>query len=189
MRTPFWSVAIAIAVGGAFLSGTVLRSDPEGALAPAATIPEGPPQPPGWSCDGSNWIYFDRECGRRRRHKHHHHPVMAADGKNLTEARREPASASENSPAPVKSVQISLNRESAPKRETKADLPGNWRQHRRSSQLRTARLGEPPRIPPALYGYYAHAAMQARGVRRRGEGAPAAPTPIVRQPQLRTNPF
>jgi hypothetical protein len=189
MRTAFWSVAIAIAVGASFEPGIVLPSDHEGALAPAATIPEGPPQPPVWSCDGSNWIVYDRECGRRRLHKHHRHPVIAADGKDSTEARREPASASENSPAPVKSVQISLSRESAPKRETKADSPGNWRQHRRSSQLRTARLGEPPRIPPALYGYYAHAAMQARGVGRRGEGAPAAPTPIVRRPQLRANPF
>lgn len=132
MRTAFRSVAIAIAVGGAFLSGTVLPSDPEGALAPTATIPEGPPQPPGWSCDGSNWIFFDRECGRRRLHKHHHHPAIAADGKNSAEARREPASASESSPAPVKPVQISLNGESAPKPEPKADARGNWREHRRS---------------------------------------------------------
>src|ERR1700722_19207455 len=117
MRIAFLSVATAVVVGGAFLSGTVLPNHITRAPAARRTIAEGPPyaQPPGWSCDGSNWIFFDRECGRRRRHKHHHHPVVAADGKDSVEARREPASALESSPAPVKQVQISLDGESAHK--------------------------------------------------------------------------
>src|ERR1700682_2433575 len=123
MRIAFWSVAMAIGVGGAFLSGTALPNDPEGALAPSRTIADSPPnlQPPGWSCDGSNWIFFDRECGRRRLHKHHHHRVIAADGQDSVEARREPVSALQSSPALVKSVQFSLNDDSATKPETKAD--------------------------------------------------------------------
>jgi hypothetical protein len=187
MRIAFWSVAIAIAVGGVFLSGTALPNDPEGALAPSRTIAEGPPypQPPGWSCDGSNWIFLDRECGKRGRHKHHRHPVIVVDGQHSVEARREPASALESSPAPVKPVQISLNGESAAKPEAKADARGNRREHRRPSQQQTARRGEPSRIPPAVYGYYAYAAMPARGGGWRGEGAPAAPNSIAPRPQVR----
>ena len=187
MRIAFWSVATAIAAGGAFLSGTVLPSDPEAALAPSPTIVEGPPYPqaPGWSCDGSNWIFFDRECGRLRRHKHHHRPVIAADGNDSVEARRKPASASESSPALVKPTQISLNGESATKPEAKTDARGNRREHRRASQPRTARRGDSPLLPPAVYGYNVYAAMPAQGAGRQGEGAPPAPTPIVLRPQAR----
>jgi hypothetical protein len=112
-----WSVAVAVAVGGAFLSGTALPHDPEGALAPSPTVAEGPPyrQPPGWSCDGSNWIFFDGECGQRGRHKHHHHPAIVADEKHSVEDRREPASALKSSPVPVNPVQISLDGESSSK--------------------------------------------------------------------------
>jgi hypothetical protein len=158
MRIAFWSVAMAIAVGGVFLSESVLPNDGEKALAPSRTIAEGPPyaQPRGWSCDGSNWIFFDRECSRRRRHKHHHHPVIAADGKDSVEPLRESASASESLPAPVKPVHISLNGESAAKPKAKIDARGSQGEHRQASQPRTARLGEPPRIPPAVYGYYAY---------------------------------
>ena len=52
MRGVFLSIAMAIAVGGAFLSG----------IAPTnRSIVEAPahPEPPRWSCDGSNWIFFD----------------------------------------------------------------------------------------------------------------------------------
>jgi hypothetical protein len=59
MRGVFWSIAMAIAVGGAFQSGIVLPNNREGAPfnqsivgAPAS------PEPAGWSCDGSNWIFF-----------------------------------------------------------------------------------------------------------------------------------
>jgi hypothetical protein len=171
MRIAFWSVAMAIAVGGVFLSGTVLPNDREEALAPGPTIAEGPPypQPPGWSCDGSNWIFFDRECGRRGRHKHRHHPVIAADGKDSIEARREPGSALESSPAPAKPVQIPLNGRSAAKAEAEDDARGNRREHRRASRQQTVRHGDPPGIPPVVYGYYAYAAMrreaQAGGAR------------------------
>ena len=187
MRIAFWSVAMAIAVGGPFLSGTVLPSDPEATLS-RSSIAEGPqyPQPPGWSCDGSNWIFFDRECGRRRRHKHHRHPVIAADGKDSVEARREPASALESSPAPVRPVRISLNGESVAKPEVMADARGNRREHGRASQPRTARRGDSPLLPPAVSGYNAYAAMPARGGGWRVEGAPAAPTPIVLLPQIRS---
>jgi hypothetical protein len=149
MRIAYWSIAMAVAVGGAFLSRTALPRDPERAPAPSPTISEGSvyPQPPGWSCDGSNWIFFDSECGRRRLHKHHHHSMIVADRKDSVEARHEPASASEGSPAPVKPVQIPLDGESAPKPAAKAEPRRNRRQHRRASQLQTARLGEPPRIP------------------------------------------
>jgi len=62
MRIAFLSVATAVVVGGAFLSGTVLPNHTKGVPAPRRTIAEGPPlcQPPGWSCDGSNWIFFDQ---------------------------------------------------------------------------------------------------------------------------------
>src|SRR5262245_26657508 len=122
MRGPFSSIAMAIAIGGAFLSGIVLPSNREEAPLNRSII-EGPayPEPPGWSCDGSNWIFFDRECGRHSRHRHHHHPVIAVNGKVSVEARREPGAALESSPAPVKSAQISLNDESATKPKTKAD--------------------------------------------------------------------
>ena len=149
------------------------------AAAPSRTIAEGPPyrQPPGGSGDGSNWIFFDGECGRRKLHEHRHHPMIAADGRDPVEARREPASALETLPPPVKPLQISLNGESAAKPEAKADGRGNWREHKRAAHPQTARRDEPPRIPPAVYGYYAYAAMPARGGGRRGEGAPVAPTP------------
>jgi hypothetical protein len=112
------------------------------AAAPSRTIAEGPPyrQPPGWSCDGSNWIFFDRECGRRKLPKHHHHPMIAADGKDSVEARREPASAFESLPPPVKPLQISLNGESAAKPEENADGRGNWR----AAHPQTAHRGELP---------------------------------------------
>jgi hypothetical protein len=44
-------------VGGAFLSGIVLPNDREGEP-PNRSLVEGPayPEPPGWPCDGSNWI-------------------------------------------------------------------------------------------------------------------------------------
>ena len=77
-------------------------------------------------------------------HKHHHHPMIAADGKDSVEARREPASALESLPPPVKPLQISLNGESAAKPEAKADGRGNWREHRRAAHPHTARRGEPP---------------------------------------------
>src|SRR5882724_7535928 len=111
MRIAFLSVATAVVVGGAFLSGTVLPNHTRGVPAPMRTIAEGPPyaRPSGWSCDGSNWIFFDRECGKRRLHKHHRHPVIAVDGKDSVEARRGPASASESSPATVKPAQIPHN--------------------------------------------------------------------------------
>jgi hypothetical protein len=93
MRGIFWSIAMAIGVGGAFLSGIVLPNDREGAP-PNRSLVEGPayPDPPGWSCEGNNWIFFDRECSRHRRHRHHHHPLIVADGKASVEARREPRS-------------------------------------------------------------------------------------------------
>src|SRR5215470_17823872 len=102
MRGIFWSIAMAIGVGGAFLSGIVLPNDREGAP-PNRSLVEGPayPEPPGWSCDGSNWIFFDRECGRHRRHRHHHHhPAIAVDRTASVEARREPGADLESSPSP-----------------------------------------------------------------------------------------
>src|ERR1700731_2009094 len=117
MRIAFLSVATAVVVGGAFLSGTVLPNHITRAPAARRTIAEGPPyaQPPGWSCDGSNWIFFDGECGQRGRHKHHHHPAIVADEKHSVEDRREPASALKSSPVPVNPVQISLDGESSSK--------------------------------------------------------------------------
>jgi hypothetical protein len=160
MRIAFLSVATAVVVGGAFLSGTVIPNHTKGVPAPGRTIAEGPPyvQPPGWSCDGSNWIFFDRECGRRRLHKHHHHRMIAADGTDSVEARREPASALKSSPA-SEVVQISLNGKSAANPEAKDDARGNRREHRRASRQQTARRGELPGVPPVVYGYYAYAAM------------------------------
>ena len=59
MRGAFWSIAMAIAVGGAFLSGIVLPNNREGAP-PNQSIVGAPayPEPPGWSCDGTNWIFL-----------------------------------------------------------------------------------------------------------------------------------
>jgi len=164
MHGIFWSIAMAIAVGGAFQSGIVLPNNREGAP-PNRSLVEGPayPEPPGWSCDGSNWIFFDRECSQRRQHRHHHHPAIAIDGKVSLEARRKPGSALESSPVPVNSAQISPNDEFAAKPETKADVRRIRREHGRVSQPRTARGGEPLRIPPDLYGYYAYAPF--RGTR------------------------
>ena len=165
MRRAFWSVPVAIAVGGAFLSGIVLPNDREEALAPNRRIVEGPPypQPPGWSCEGSNWIFFDRECGQHRRHRHHHHPAIAVDGSVSVEARREPGSDLESSPSPTKSARISPNDESATRPEIRADARRIRREHGRVSHSRTARGGEPLRIPPNVYGYYAYAPSRARG--------------------------
>jgi len=164
MRGIFWSIAMAIGVGGAFLSGIVLPNDREGAP-PNRSLVEGPayPEPPGWSCDGSNWIFFDRECSHHRRHRHHHRPAIAVDGNVSVEARREPGSDLESSPAPIKSARISPNDESATRPEIKADARRIRREHGRVSQPRTARGGEPLRIPPDLYGYYAYAPF--RGTR------------------------
>ena len=60
MRGVFWSIAMAMAVGGAFLSGIVLPNNREGAPTNRSIV-EAPahPEPPRWSCDGSNWIFFD----------------------------------------------------------------------------------------------------------------------------------
>jgi hypothetical protein len=166
MRRAFWSVPVFIAVvGGMFLSGIVLPRDREEASAPNPSVAEGrpDPQPSGWSCDGSNWLFFDRECGGRRRHKHQHRLIIAADGKKSVEARRDRGSALESSPASLKSVQISLNDELKTKPEAQADAHGNRPEHKRASHPRTARNGEPPPIPPAVYGYYVYAAAPVRG--------------------------
>src|SRR5215467_13122531 len=147
MRGAFWSIAMAIAVGGAFQSGIVLPNNREGAP-PNQSIVGAPayPEPPGWSCDGSNWIFFDRECSQRRRHRHHHHPAIPVDGNVSVEARREPGSDLESSPPPIKSARISPNDESATKPEIKADARRIRREHGRVSHSRTARGGEPLRI-------------------------------------------
>src|SRR5258708_307835 len=81
--------------------------------------------------------------------------MIAADGKDSVEARREPASALESLPPPVKPLQISLNGESAAKPEAKADGRGNWRENRRGGHPHTARAGEaPPPTPPRLPGLH-----------------------------------
>jgi len=167
MRGIFWSIAMAIGVGGAFLSGIVLPNDREGAP-PNRSLVEGPayPEPPGWSCDSSNWIFFDRECSHHRRHRHHHRPAIAVDGNVSVEARREPGSDLERSPLPIKSARISPNDESATRPEIKADARRIRREHGRVSQPRTARGGEPLRIPPDVYGYYAYAPFRARSGNR-----------------------
>ena len=156
MRGVFWSIAMAIAVGGAFLSG----------IAPTnRSIVEAPahPEPPRWSCDGSNWIFFNRECRQHRRHRHHHHPAIAVDQNVSVEARREQGSDLESSPLPIKSARISPNDKSATRPEIEADARRIRREHGRVSHPRTARSGEPLRIPPDLYGYYAYAPF--RGTR------------------------
>jgi len=108
-------------------------------------------------------FFFDRECGGRRRHKHRHRLIIAVDGKKSVEARRDPGSALESSPASLKSVRISPNDELRTKPEAQADAHGNRPEHKRASHPRTARDGEPPRIPPAVYGYYVYAATPVRG--------------------------
>ena len=136
MRGVFWSIAMAIAVGGAFLSG----------IAPTnRSIVEAPahPEPPRWSCDGSNWIFFDRECSQHRRHRHHHHPAIAVDQNVSVEARREQGSDLESSPLPIKSARISPNDKSATRPEIEADARRIRREHGRVSHPRTARSGEP----------------------------------------------
>ena len=166
MRRTFRSVPVFIAVvGGMFLSGFVLPRDREEALAPNPSVADGPrdPHPSGWSCDGSNWIFFDRECGGRKRHKHQHRLIIAAGGKKLIEARRDPGSALESSSASLKSVQISLNDEFRTKPEAQSDAHGNRPEHKRASRPRIARSDEPPRMPPAVYGYYDYAAAPVRG--------------------------
>src|SRR5215470_8410016 len=164
MRGIFWSIAMAVGVGGAFLSGIVLLNDREGAP-PNRSLVEGPayPEPPGWSCDGSNWLFFDRECSHHRRHRHHHHRVIAVDGKVSVEARREPGSDLESPPLPIESTRISPNDEPATKPEIEAEARRIRREHGRVSQRPTARGGEPLRIAPDVYGYNAYAPFRVRG--------------------------
>ena len=171
MRGAFWSIAMAIAVGGAFQSGILLPHNREGAP-PNQSIVRAPasPEPPGWLCDGSNWIFFDRECSHHRRHRHHHHPVIAVDGNISVEARGEPGSDLESPPLPIKSTRISPNDESATKPEIKAEARRVRREHGRVAQRPTARGGEPLRIAPDVYGYYAYAPFRVRG--GSGEGWP-----------------
>ena len=160
MRVAFLLVATAIVMDGTFLSGAVRANDTKEAPVPGRTVAESPSyaEPPGWSCDSSNRIFFD-DCGQ---HRHHHHSVVAVGETFSEEARREPKSVLKSSPAPGKSAQISLNEEPATKPETKPNADRIRREHGRASQPRSARIGEPAPILLAGYGYYAYAPIRLR---------------------------
>jgi hypothetical protein len=121
------------------------------AAAPSRTIAEGPPcrQPRGWSCDGSNWLFFDRACSRRKLHKHNHHPMIAAQlWKVCHHQSKRSNSRSTVSPWPGQK-----------QRPTGVEIGGNI--GGQPIRRRRVMVGPPP-IPPAVYGYYAFAAMPAR---------------------------
>ena len=149
MRMHFWMVAMATVLGGAFLSGTVPQSDTPKALASRPTIAEDPPHPEaiGWSCDGSNWIFFYGDCVSRKRPKHHHHAVIRVVGKGGAEPHRESDSILRNSTTPSKSVQIAAIVDPTAERNAAANKDENRRKRRRTSTARMALNAKPPRIP------------------------------------------
>jgi hypothetical protein len=145
MRMHFWLVAMATVLGGAFLPVTVPQSDTPKALASRPTIAEG--RPYGWSCDGSNWIFFYSDCVSRKRRKHHHHAVIRVDGKGGAESRHETDSILNNSTTPSKSVQIAANVEPTAGKNAPTVTDKNRRKHGRTSTARMAHSAEPLRMP------------------------------------------
>lgn len=149
MRMHFWMVAMATLLGGAFLSGTVPQSDTPKALTSRPTIAEDPPHPEatGWSCDGSNWIFFYGDCVSRKQRKHHHHAVIRVVGKGGAEPHRESDSILRNSTTPSKSIQLAANVEPTAEKNAAAYTDENRRRHRRTSTARMALNAKPPPIP------------------------------------------
>lgn len=149
MRMHFWMVAMAAVLGAAFLSGTVPQSDAPKALASRPTIAEEPPHPEatGWSCDGSNWIFFYGDCVNRKQRKHHHHAVIRVVGKGGAEPHRESDSILRNSTTPSKSVQIAASVDPTAERNAAANTDENRRKRRRTSTARMALNAKPPRTP------------------------------------------